>query len=122
MVSRPAGEGRGRGHAVSMRTTIAALAITAGSLFSGSGTSSPPFTALAVMLPIGSEALTLSRSTCSGRWTPIVTSTSSLVLVDLQRTDESERAVMQRILHGAQRGLGVVGAVQIVAGAHFKNN
>src|SRR3984893_6549586 len=29
---------------------------------------------------------------------------------------------MQRVLHGAQRGLGVVGAVQIVAGAQLQND
>ena len=29
---------------------------------------------------------------------------------------------MQRVLHGAQRGLGVVGAVQIVAGAQFQDD
>src|SRR5690242_9083478 len=28
---------------------------------------------------------------------------------------------MQRVLHGAERSLGVVGAVQVVAGAEFEN-
>src|SRR5215212_8956997 len=44
-----------------------------------------------------------------------------LGLVDLQRTNERQRAVMQRVLHGAERGLGVVGAVQVVAGAQLEN-
>ena len=29
---------------------------------------------------------------------------------------------MQRVLHGAQRGLGVVGAVQVVAGAELQDD
>src|SRR5262249_22806425 len=67
-------------HGNSSRTETAALAITAGSLFSGSGTSSPPLTAFTVTMPWGSEARTFSRSTLSGCCTPIVTSTNMPVL------------------------------------------
>src|SRR5216684_5994551 len=64
----------------SNRTATAALAITAMSLPSGSGTSSPPLTAFTVTMPCGSEARTFSRSTLSGCCTPIVTSTNMPVL------------------------------------------
>ena len=59
---------------------MAALAMTAGSLLSGSAMSRPPLTAFTVTLPTGSEALTFSMSTRSGRCTPMVTSTSSVFL------------------------------------------
>ena len=67
-------------HGSSRRTETAALAITAGSLFSGSGTSSPPLTAFTVTMPCGSDAFNYSRSTLSGCCTPIVTSTNMPVL------------------------------------------
>ncbi len=68
------------GYPTSIRTAMAALAMTAGSLLSGSATSRPPLTAFTVTLPTGSEALTFSTSTFSGRCTPMVTSTSSFFL------------------------------------------
>ena len=52
--------------ASSRRTHTAALAITAMSLPSGSGTSRPPLTAFTVTMPCGSEARTFSRSTLAG--------------------------------------------------------
>ena len=33
-----------------------------------------------------------------------------------------KRRMVQGVLHRTQRGLGVVAAVQIVAGAHFQNH
>jgi len=74
-------------------------------------------------LPTGKDLLTrFGGPPAPAAWTPIVTSTSSLVLSNLQRTNEGKRAVMQGVLHGAQCGLGVVGAVQIVAGAQLQND
>src|SRR5262245_2772630 len=78
-------------HATSMRTAMAALAMTAESLCSGSATSRPPLTARTVTLPIGSDVLTASRITRSGRWTPTVTSTSSLLRsIANERMNDSE--------------------------------
>src|SRR5471032_3639328 len=59
-------------HGNSSLTSTAALAITAGSLFSGSSTSSPPLTVFTVTMPCGNDARTFSRSTLSGCCTPIV--------------------------------------------------
>src|SRR5471032_2704715 len=67
-------------HGNSSLTSTAALAITAGSLFSGSSTSSPPLIAFTVTMPCGSDARTFSRSTFSGCCTPMVTFTNISVL------------------------------------------
>src|SRR5580704_11540437 len=42
--------------------------------------------------------------------------------IEPKRSDQRERAVMNRILHGPDRSLGVVAAMQIVAGPHFKDH
>src|SRR5580704_13430457 len=45
-----------------------------------------------------------------------------LFRVEAERAEKSQRAVVQRVLHRADRRLGVVAAMQIVAAAHFEND
>src|SRR5690606_30919747 len=45
-----------------------------------------------------------------------------LVLVDAEASDEAQRAVMESIFDGPDRRLGVVAAVQVVAGAHLQDH
>src|SRR4029079_13174741 len=42
--------------------------------------------------------------------------------IDSERADHGERAVVQGVLHGAQGGLGVVAAMQVVAGAELEDD
>src|SRR5438067_9118024 len=42
--------------------------------------------------------------------------------IEPKSSDQGERAVMDRILHGPDRGLGVVAAVQVVAGPHLQDH
>src|SRR5579859_3693892 len=45
-----------------------------------------------------------------------------LLRVEAKAADERQRRMMQRVLHRADRRLGVVAAVQIVAAAHFEDD
>src|ERR1700730_6157136 len=63
-------------HAMSSRTTAAALAMTVRLVPASLGISNPPSTTLTVPEPCGRTARTASLSTRSGWGTPIVTSTS----------------------------------------------
>ena len=87
------------------------------------GTSRPAFDHshrdLAVRQSRSSRA---AASTFSGCCTPIVTSTCILRESSPSVRIKAQRAVMDRILHGAHRGLRVVAAMQIVAGAHFEDH
>src|SRR6516225_8107781 len=42
--------------------------------------------------------------------------------VDAERSDKGQRAVVDRVFDRADRGLGVVAAVQIIAAAHLEND
>src|SRR5207248_6403018 len=42
--------------------------------------------------------------------------------VDLERAQHGERGVVERVLHRAQGGLGVVAAMQVVAGAELEDD
>src|SRR5437762_9952124 len=86
---------------------------------SSSGTSSPPLTALTLTSAMRECGFDCREIDARGLLHPDRHLHLHRLRIHAKAADQGQRAVMDRVLHRAHRRLGVVAAMQIVAGAEF---